>query len=124
MYRAVGDADGLSYETAKVLAEAGVEFAIQSGYEGYVPKVRVVLFEAGAAAGYGGLGFERALRAVTIDAARILGIDGRVGSLAVGKDGDVAMYDGDPFEYTTHCVGTVIEGEVFGGEREFELNYP
>lgn len=124
MYRATGDADGLSYGTAKTLADAGVTFAIQSGYEGYVPKVRVVLFEAGTAAGYGELGFERALRAVTIDAARILGIEGRVGSLAPGKDGDVAMYDGDPFEYTSHCVGTVIEGVVFGGEREFERNYP
>jgi imidazolonepropionase-like amidohydrolase len=124
MHRATGDADGLSYGTAKTLADGGVTFAIQSGYEGYVPKVRVVLFEAGTAAGYGELGFERALRAVTIDAARILGIEGRVGSLAPGKDGDVAMYDGDPFEYTSHCVGTVIEGVVFGGERAFERNYP
>ncbi len=124
MYRAVGDADALSYGTAAVLADAGVPFAIQSGYEGYVPKVRIVLFEAGAAAGYGGLGFERALKAVTIDAATILGIDDRVGSIAVGKDGDIAMYDGDPFEYTTHCIGTIIEGEVFGGEKDFERNYP
>ncbi|MEZ6319278.1 MAG: amidohydrolase family protein, partial [Phycisphaerales bacterium] len=124
MYRAVGDADGLSYETAAKLADAGVTFAIQSGYEGYVPKVRVVLFEAGAAAGEGSLGFERALRAITIDAAKILGVDNRVGSLKPGKDGDVAMYDGDPFEYTTHCVGTIIEGQPFGGEREFEMNYP
>ncbi len=124
MYRAVGDAESLSFETASTLADAGVRFAIQTGFEGYVPKVRVVLFEAATAAGAGGLGFQRALEAVTIDAAEILGIEGRVGSLAVGKDGDVAMYDGDPFEHTTHCVGVVIEGEVFGGEREFERNYP
>ena len=38
------------------------------------------------------------------------GIDNRVGSLAPGKDGDVALYDGDPFEYTTHCIGVVIDG--------------
>ena len=49
---------------------------------------------------------------ITIDAAKILGIEDRVGSLEVGKDGDVALYDGDPFEYTTHCTGCVIEGEV------------
>jgi imidazolonepropionase-like amidohydrolase len=36
----------------------------------------------------------------------------RVGSLEVGKDGDVALYDGDPFEYTTHCTGVVIDGVV------------
>ena len=124
MHRAVGDAEAQSFETAAKLADAGVTFAIQTGFEGYVPRVRVVLFEAGAAAGVGGLGAERALRAVTIDAAEILGVQDRVGSLEVGKDGDVAMYDGDPLEYTTHCVGVVIEGEVFGGEREFERQYP
>ena len=85
--------------------------ALQSGYEAYVPKTRVVLFEAGVAAA-NGLSFDQALRTITIDAAKILGIDNRVGSLEVGKDGDVALYDGDPFEYTTHCVGTVIEGRV------------
>jgi len=42
----------------------------------------------------------------------LLGIDERLGSLAVGKDGDVALYDGDPFEYTSHCIGVVIEGEL------------
>ena len=47
-----------------------------------------------------------------LDAARILGVDKRVGSLEIGKDGDVALYDGDPFEYTSHCVGVVIDGVV------------
>jgi len=111
MMRFVGDAENGSFETAAKLAEAGIPFAIQSGYESYVPKTRIVLFEAALAAGHG-LGFDRALRSITIDAARILGIDDRVGSLEVGKDGDLALYDGDPFEYTSHCVGVVIEGEV------------
>ena len=56
--------------------------------------------------------FDEALASITIDAARILGIDKRVGSLEIGKDGDLAMYDGDPFEYTSHCTGTIIEGIV------------
>jgi len=43
---------------------------------------------------------------------RFLGIDDRVGSLEVGKDGDLALYDGDPFEYATHCIGVVVDGEV------------
>ena len=47
-----------------------------------------------------------------IDAAEILGVADRVGSLEVGKDGDLALYDGDPFEYSTHCIGTIIGGEV------------
>ncbi len=100
-----------SFETAATLQKAGVLFAIQSGYESYVPKTRVVLFEAAIAAA-NGLTFDQALASITINAAKILGVDSRVGSLEVGKDGDVALYDGDPFEYTTHCVGAVIEGKV------------
>lgn len=111
MMRAYGETENASFTTAAKLREAGLLVALQSGYEGYVPKTRVVLFEAAIAAARG-LGFEGALAAITIDAARLLGVDARVGSLEVGKDGDVALYDGDPFEYTTHCVGTVIAGEV------------
>ena len=111
MQRSVGERKNLSLETPAKLRDAGIPFALQSGYESYVPKTRVVLFEAAIAAAYG-LGFEDALSSITLDAARILGIDERVGSLEVGKDGDLALYDGDPFEYTSHCIGVVIEGEV------------
>jgi len=111
MARAWGDRENLSMATAARLADAGVTFAFQSGYESYVPKTRVVLFEAAVAAAHG-LGPERALDALTRGAARLLGIDDRVGSLEVGKDGDLALFDGDPLETATHCVGTVIEGEV------------
>jgi imidazolonepropionase-like amidohydrolase len=63
------------------------------------------------AASYG-LPFEQALAAITIDAARILGIDRRVGSLEAGKDGDLVLFDGDPFEYTSHVCSVIIEGRV------------
>jgi imidazolonepropionase-like amidohydrolase len=109
MARSFGETENLSMETASVLKKAGLTVALQSGYEGYVPKTRVLLFEAAVAAA-NGLGLEGALASVTIDAARVLGIDKRVGSLTPGKDGDLALYDGDPFEYTSHCIGTVIEG--------------
>ncbi|MDM7921980.1 MAG: amidohydrolase family protein [Pyrinomonadaceae bacterium] len=111
MARAGGERENLSMETAKKLKEAGIPFALQSGYEGYVPKTRVVLFEAAVAAA-NGLSQRDALASITIDAAKILGLDSRIGSIAVGKDADLAMYDGDPFEYTTHCVGTMINGQV------------
>lgn len=111
MGRAWGDRENLSLTTAAKLADAGVPFAMQSGFESYVPKTRVVLFEAAVAAAYG-LGPDRALDAVTRGAARILRIDDRVGTIEPGKDGDLALFDGDPFETTTHCVGTVIEGEL------------
>jgi imidazolonepropionase-like amidohydrolase len=111
MKRPTFDAEHMSMETAARLRQAGVPVALQSGYENYVPKTRVVLFEAALAAARG-LTPEEALATVTIDAARILGVDGRVGSLAAGKDGDVALFDGDPFEYTSHVIGVVIDGQV------------
>jgi imidazolonepropionase-like amidohydrolase len=97
------------------MRRAGIPIALQSGFEGYVPKTRVALFEAAVAAA-NGLTTEEALAAITIDAAKILGVDDRVGSLAPGKDADVAVFDGDPFEYVTHCTAVVIDGRVVGAE--------
>jgi len=117
MARFVEELENASRSTYRKLAEANVPFTLQSGYESYVPKTRVILYEAGVAAAYG-LGAERALRSITLDAAKILGLDARLGSIDVGKDGDLALYDGDPFEYASHCIGTVIEGvPVFEGSR-------
>lgn len=115
MYRANGETENLSMETAATLMKAGIPVAMQSGYETYVPKTRVVLFEA-AQASSNGLTMEQSLATVTSEAARILGIDKRVGSLEAGKDGDVALFDGNPFEYTTHVIGVVINGQVVSEE--------
>lgn len=111
MARNEGELENAAFTTASVLAEAGIPFALQSAYEAYVPKTRVVLWEAGFAVGHG-LSPQDALASITIDAARIIGMEDSIGSLEVGKDGDVAMFDGDPFEYTSHVTGVVIEGEV------------
>ena len=111
MFRAGGETENLSMETAAKLKAAGITVALQSGYEGYVPKTRIVLFEAALAVTYG-MSRNDALATITIDAAKILGLDKRIGSIAPGKDADLAMYDGDPFEYVTHCTGTIINGNV------------
>lgn len=111
MVRTSGETENASLETARVLRDRGIPVALQSGFEGYVPKTRVVLFEAAVAAA-NGLGMEGALRTVTIDAARAIGMERRVGSLEAGKDGDLALFDGDPFEYTSHVCAVVIQGEV------------
>jgi imidazolonepropionase-like amidohydrolase len=116
MARANGDSENLSIETASILRKAGIPVALQSGYEGYVPKTRVILFEA-ALTTANGLSMAEALATITIDAAKILGIANRVGSLERGKDGDLALFDGDPFEYTSHVIGVVINGQVVS-ERE------
>jgi len=109
MARAGGERENLSFTTAAKLIDAGIPTAFQSGFEGYVPKTRVVLFEAAVTLSHGTT-FDQALAAITIEAAKILGIDDRVGSIEVGKDGDLALYDGDPFEYTSHAIGTIIDG--------------
>jgi imidazolonepropionase-like amidohydrolase len=109
MTRAHQQTENLSFETAALLKDAGILFALQSGYETYVPKTRVVLLEAAVAAAHG-LSFRDALASITIDAARLLGVGDRVGSIEPGKDADLALYNGDPFEYTTHCVGVIVSG--------------
>ena len=111
MVRAQGELENATLEMAAILEREGILFAMQSGYETYVPKTRVVLFEAAMALAYG-LSFEAALRSITIDAAKLLKMDDRIGSIEVGKDADLALYDGDPFEYTTHCTAVIIDGTV------------
>ena len=110
-----GETENISFETAATLRAKGIPVALQSGFEGYVPKTRVALFEA-AIASANGLTTEQALATITSDAATILGVADRVGSLRPGLDGDVAIFDGDPFEYATHCTAVVIDGRVVSEE--------
>lgn len=111
MARQFGELENASFTTAKALYDAGIPFALQSGFESYVPKTRVILWEAAIAAAYG-LPFEQALASISSQAAAILGIADRVGSIEPGKDGDLVLFDGDPFEYTSQVIGVVIEGAL------------
>ena len=106
-----GELSNMSFENAAILAEAGVPLGFTGGFEGYVPKVRVVLWEAAVAAA-NGLGAERALHALTLGGATAVGVEDEVGSLQVGKRADLVVFDGDPFEYTSHVCAVVIEGAV------------
>jgi imidazolonepropionase-like amidohydrolase len=103
---------------AAALADHKVPVAIGTGFEGYVPKTRVVRHEA-AIAMVNGLGRDRALKAITLDAARILKIDDQYGSLEVGKVADVVLYDGDPFEYATHVTHTIQAGRIVYDRTEY-----
>lgn len=115
MARSYGDLKNASLETASLLKKEGISFAIQSGYEGYVPKTRIILFEAAMAAA-NGLGMEAALESITIGAARILGIDKKVGSITKGMQADLVLFNGDPFEYTSKVCTVIIDGTVVSNE--------
>ena len=88
-------------ETPKKLAEAGIVFAL-SAHDGGDASARLDV-QAGFAM-RGGLSREAALAAVTITPARMLGIDERVGSVEVGKDADLVLWNGEPFEVTSKPV--------------------
>jgi imidazolonepropionase-like amidohydrolase len=111
-----------SVANAAALADRGIVVTVGTGYEGYVPKTRVLRYEAAMAAA-NGLGRDRALRAITLDAAKLLGITDRFGSIEVGKVADLVLYDGDPFEHATHVTHTLIDGRVVW-DREEHLKTP
>ncbi len=103
---------------AAALAGRGVPLAIGTGYEAYVPKTRVLRHEAAMAA-VNGLGFDGALGAVTLGAAKVLGIDKEYGSLEKGKIADLVLFDGDPFEHSTHVTHTLSGGRVVFDRAEY-----
>ena len=111
MIRPYGPAENAAFTTAGVLHEAGIPVAIQSGWEPYVPKTRIVLYEAAIAAAHG-LPREAALASITRVPAEILGLSDRIGTLEEGKDADLVLFDGDPLEYTTHACEVIIQGEL------------
>ena len=66
-----------------------------------------------------GLGHEQTLKAITLDAAKLLGIDKDHGSIEAGKVADLVLYDGDPFEHATHVTHTVLGGKVVYDRAEY-----
>ena len=93
-------------ENPGILEKAGVEFALSADAQ---TATRWLPEEAGIAMAYG-LSEETAFRALTIQPAKILKLDDRMGSLEVGKDADLAIFDGHPLSNTTRCKATMIDG--------------
>ncbi len=106
----------MSEYNAAELTEAGVKIAIGSfgfgfGSFGGATQGRWLLVEAAYATGYG-LSDEDALKAITINAAEILGVADRVGSLEIGKDADIIVLDGYPLHVKTWVELVMINGAV------------
>ncbi|CAN5129246.1 amidohydrolase family protein [soil metagenome] len=104
-----GDMVNLTRESAAILTKAGLSVSIETGYEAYVPKTRVLIWEAAVAVA-DGLPFDEGLKAITINPAKLLGIDHRVGTIEKGKDADLVLFNGDPFEYLTKVCKVMIDG--------------
>jgi len=103
------------YNAAKLL-KAGVKFAIASygfsfGSFGGATAGRWLLIEAAYATGFG-IPDEEALKAITINAAEILGVDDRIGSIEPGKDADVIILDGPPLLVKTWVEKVLIDGKL------------
>lgn len=107
------------YRNAALMAEAGVQLCIRTLE---TENVRNLPFNAGFAAAYG-LGTEAALRAITLDAAKVLGIDATHGSIEVGKYGNLFVADGDPFEMKTTISELFIRGMKVPIENRHTLLY-
>ena len=103
---------------AALLKAKGIPVTIGTSFEGYVPKQRSLRHEAAIAAA-NGLGHAGALSAVTLDSAKLLGIDKEYGSIDEGKVADLVMYDGDPFENSTHVVKTMMNGKLVFDRVEY-----
>ncbi|TAD93383.1 MAG: amidohydrolase [Bacteroidetes bacterium] len=89
------------YKTPAVLQKAGVLFALNDEDEN--TRYRNLAFNAGTAAAYG-LSKEEALMAITLNAAKILGIESRTGSLELGKDANIVVSQGDILDVRTNQV--------------------
>ena len=99
-----------SYNAAR-LSEAGILFAIAGGSSGMVEveNARLITQTAGNAVAYG-LPWQAALEAITINPAKIFGLDDHYGTLESGMTADVVVWDGDPLEVMTNADAVIING--------------
>jgi imidazolonepropionase-like amidohydrolase len=108
------DALGQRQENAALLRAAGVTVVLVGNGPGDAESynVRNIRQEAGNAVAYG-LTWDEALRAVTLTPAEVLGAAEQVGSLQVGRDANVVVWSGDPFEFASVAEQVFVRGRTF-----------
>lgn len=109
------EVQNMAFKTVGLLAKQGILTAVTTDHP--VSKIQFLPICAGLAV-KAGMPQEEGLRSITINAARICGVDERVGSLAVGKDADVVIFDGSPMEVITRTLCTIIEGKIVYYDEE------
>ncbi|MDI6848597.1 MAG: amidohydrolase family protein [Candidatus Saccharicenans sp.] len=110
-------AEGIAYNAA-YCTRRGILVSINSDSS---ERVRRLFNEAGKAVKYG-LTQDEALKMITINAARQLGVDHLVGSIEVGKQADLALFDQHPMSAYTRCEMTIIEGDVYFDRQQILKN--
>jgi len=99
----------LTFETPGILSKAGLKVAIMTDHP--VIPLQYLPVCAGLAA-RAGMEEEEALKAITINAAEVLGIADKLGSLEVGKDADIVMYSGHPFDLRSKVELVMVNGKI------------
>ena len=103
---------GSRQENAGMLRKAGVQVALIGNGAGdeELFNVRNLRYEAGNAVAYG-MSWDDALRAITLAPAEIYGVSGSIGSLKPGSEGNVVVWSGDPFEFSTRAEEVFVRGK-------------
>jgi imidazolonepropionase-like amidohydrolase len=114
---------GQRQENAALLRKGGVSVALignAGGGDEEAFNVRNLKQEAGNAVAYG-MSWDDALRAVTLTPAEIFGVSDRIGSLQPGREGNVVIWSGDPFEFTTRAERVFVRGREYTDKTRQEL---
>ncbi|MCW6074617.1 amidohydrolase [Clostridium sporogenes] len=108
-FRGKVETQNRNYNTTKILQEKGILYAMITDH----PVVPIEFLPMSAAlAVKNGLKEEDALKAITINPAKILGIDDRVGTLEEGKEADICIYNGNPLNINSKNMYTIISGNI------------
>jgi imidazolonepropionase-like amidohydrolase len=104
-------------QNAGMLLNYGINSAIKSDSSDLM---RHMNHEAAKCMKYGQLSPNEALQLITINGAKQFGLEKRIGSIEAGKDGDIAIFYGHPLDSFSHCVMTLVEGEVYFRQSSFD----
>ncbi len=106
---------GARQENAGLLRKAGVSVVLignAGGGDEEMFNVRNIKYEAGNAVAYG-MSWDDALRAITLTPAEVFGVSDRIGSLQAGREGNVVVWSGDPFEFGTRVEHVLVRGKEY-----------